>query len=361
MSERKRENGVPRENGAVWIYVQRKEGGLHPVVWELLGAGRRLADELSCPLAAVLTAGEGKQELLRQQAKELISCGADEVHLAEHELLEGYSTDGYVKVMVELIKQEKPSIVLLAGTDQGRDLAPRAAARLKTGLTVDCTELKIADGRLCQIRPAFGSRLMAEIVTKTDGPSMCTLRPGMFRPAVQEYRQEMCGEEFERRIRCHEIKLLASEIRTRVLSSQREERKNNGLLEAAAVVSGGMGIGKAAGFELLEQLAAEFGGAVGTTRPAAAEGWLSHEKMIGQTGRIISPDLCFAVGISGAVQHMLGVAGAKCIVAVNQNEAAPVFEHADYGIAADYREFLPTLIERMRERRQKAADRQRGG
>ena len=229
-------------------------------------------------------------------------------------------------------------------------MAPRAAARLKTGLTVDCTELKIEEGILCQIRPAFGSRLMAEIVTKGERPSMCTVRPGMFIPAVREEGRK--GRLFH-----HGIDLAPSEIRTRRLSSEPEEKKRDGLMEARTVVSGGMGLGRADGFELLEQLAAELDGTVGATRPAAAEGWISHERMIGQTGRIISPDLYFAVGISGAVQHMLGVAGAKCIVAVNQNEAAPVFEAADYGIAADYREFIPKLTEKLRMRRAKQEER----
>lgn len=356
-----KENRKASEGGAVWVYAQRRESGIHPAVLELLGAGRTLAQELSRPLAAVLAGGTKEREHTKQLAKELIACGADEVHLAEHDLLETYSTDGHVKAVVQLIGEENPSIILLAGTDEGRDLAPRAAARLKTGLTVDCTELKIEDGKLCQIRPAFGSRLMAEIVTKGDGPSMCTVRPGMFSPAVREESRVNGAESgdsgLEGRLFLHTVKIDPSEIRTRVLSSRREEKKSDGLLEARTVVAGGMGIGKEEGFELLEQLASELGGAVGATRPAAAEGWISHDRMIGQTGRIIAPDLYFAVGLSGAVQHMLGVAGAKCIVAVNQNEAAPVFEAADYGIVADYREFLPKFAEKLRAWKQEQEER----
>ena len=291
MEERKMKESTASSTGsAVWVYAQRRERGIHPVVLEVLGAGRKLAEELSCPLAAVLAGGMREREHTEKMAKELIAYGADQVYLTENDLLETYSTDGYVKAVVQLAEEERPSILLFAGTDEGRDLAPRAAARLKTGLTVDCTELKIEDGKLCQIRPAFGSRLMAEIVTKGEGPSMCTVRPGMFRPAEKNEERAGGKDGPAGRLICRKIAIERSEIRTKVISSRREEKEADGLLEARAVVAGGMGIGRAEGFELLEQLASEFDGAVGGTRPAAAEGWISHDKMIGQTGRIITPD-----------------------------------------------------------------------
>ncbi|WP_125144359.1 electron transfer flavoprotein subunit alpha/FixB family protein [Clostridium transplantifaecale] len=323
------------KTGGIWIYAQTQGEKLHPVVYELLGVGRRLADELSCPLGAMLA--DCREALV----EELFEYGADEVCIFEHSLLSQYSTDGYTKAVEQLVRERQPFALLIGGTDQGRDLAPRAAARIKTGLTVDCIEFKI-EGKhtLCQIRPAFGSRLMAEIVTVGNTVSMCTVRPGMFAPAVSVAGRR--GKLWH----CS-LELLPSEIRTRVVESEPEEYEHRDLACARVVVAGGMGVGGREGFELLDKLSKHLGGVTGGTRPAAANGWISHEKMIGQTGRIIAPELYIACGISGAVQHMLGVGGAKCVVAINSNPDAPIFETADYGIVADYRQFIPKLIEEL--------------
>lgn len=325
-----------QRNGGLWIYAQTREGKLHPVVYELLGEGRKLADELSCPLGAILI---GFREEL---AEELFEFGADDVFMSGHSLLESYSTDGYTKAVTKLAEEIQPFALLFGGTDQGRDLAPRVAARIKTGLTVDCTEFKIEENKtLCQIRPAFGSRLMAEIVTTGGKAAMCTVRPGMFAPAI---RQAGRTGRLHRDI----PELTPSDIRTRVLSSVREDNEEQALSSSKTIVAGGMGIGGREGFEVLDRLSALLGGATGGTRPAAMEGWISHDRMIGQTGQVIAPELYIACGVSGAVQHMLGVSGAGCIVAVNNNSDAPIFESADYGVVADYREFIPRLTQELK-------------
>lgn len=334
MGEIKKEGGSIRAAGDVWIFAQAAKDGFHPVVYELLGEGGRLANQMGSRLCAVLIGPEESKG-----AEELIAFGADIVYLAHHRLLEGYSTDGYVKVLAALIEENHPSVFLFGGTDMGRDLAPRTAARIKTGLTVDCTAFKMDDnkGKLCMIRPAFGSRLMAEIHLKHRGVQMCTVRPGMFKRGNADMSRR--GE-----ILRVPVVLKNSEIHTRVIETFLEKESISDLQSARVIVAGGMGVGSKEGFDLLKQLANELHGAVGGTRAAAFAGFISHDHIIGQTGLIVAPDLYIACGISGAVQHMLGVSGAKCIVAVNNNPDAPIFEEADYGIAADYREFIPSFI-----------------
>lgn len=336
--------GNDEQGNEVWIFAQRRGAGLHPISYELLGEGRRLADQMGKRLGAVLFGNK-----IREMAEELVSYGADIVYTAEEEFLELYSTDAYAALFSDLIKEKKPSIVLIGGTDLGRDLAPRAAARIKTGLTVDCTDFKIeeATNRLLQIRPAFGSSLMAEIVTKEGYTPMCTVRQGMFKAAPQNRGRvgTICGIREILPVSAIEA---ASGIKVRILSSVQEEKGQCALLNAKIVVAGGMGIGSGENFELLNGLAEKLHGALGGTRAALNEGWITHEQMIGQTGTVIAPKLYIACGISGAVQHMLGASGAGCIVAVNNQPDAPIFEYADYGIVADYKEFIPKLLELLK-------------
>lgn len=276
-------------------------------------------------------------------ADELIAYGADMVYQAHHQLLESYSADAYMKVIARLAEEKHPAVFLIGGTDLGRDLAPGLAARMRTGLTVDCTSFKLdkKTGQLCRIRPAFGSRLMAEIYSKNGNVQMCTIRPGMCERAVEDRNRS--GEVSQ-----VPVILRDSDIRTKMLHSFQEEIESSALLSANVVVAGGMGIGSREGFVLLEHLAKELHGAVGGTRAAVSAGFIAPEHMIGQTGLIIAPDLYIAFGISGAVQHMLGFSGAKCTVAINSDPAAPIFKEADYGIVADYKEFIPQLIRFLR-------------
>lgn len=339
MEKMKKESGGVRAAGDVWIFAQKAEKGYQPVVYELLGEGRRLAEQMGSQLCAVLI---GSKE--SEGADELIAFGADIVYFASHRLLEHYSTDGYVKVLARLIEEKCPAVFLIGGTGMGRDLAPRIAARIKTGLTVDCTEFKLDNKKekLCMIRPAFGSRLMAEIQLKHRGVHMCTVRLGMLQRGIADTSRR--GE-----ILRVPVILKYSDIHTKVLDTFVEKEEISDLLNARIVVAGGMGVGSQEGFELLAQLAKELHGVVGGTRAAAIAGFISHDHMIGQTGLAIVPDLYIACGISGAIQHMLGVSRAKCIVAVNTNPSAPIFEVADYGIIADYREFIPSFIDSLKK------------
>lgn len=332
--------GEVGNNKDIWVYVQIDDRGINSVVFELLGEGKRLAAQSGVNVCAMLIGEENSD-----YARELFCRGADKIYLAAHRLLKEYSTEGYTKAAAELIKEHKPDIVLFGGTEEGRDLAPRVAARLQAGLTVDCTELMISreDGRLRQIRPAFGSRLMAEIVSRGNGVQLCTVRPGMFKESYPEIVK--IGSVVKK---C--MTLGAFEIHTKMLKSTCEVCRTASLSKAEIVVAGGKGIGSREGFLLLSELADVLHAAVGGTRAAVSEGFISHEKMIGQTGCVIAPRLYIACGISGAVQHMLGVSGADCIVAINNQADAPIFETADLGIKADYREFLPRLIEQVKKR-----------
>lgn len=338
LGEKRKEGGSDYVSGDVWIFAQTIENGFHPVVYELLGEAGRLAKQLKRRICAVLIGSEKSAP-----AQELIAFGADTVYLVHHLLLEEYSTDGYVKVLTQLAEEKCPKLLLIGGTDLGRDLAARTAAHLKTGLTVDCTAFKLDEktGSLCGIRPAFGSRLMAEIYSRSDNVQMCTVRPGMFERAIAAIGRR--GEIIR-----VPVELRCSEIRTRVLESFFDEERSSELLNAGVVVGGGMGVGCEEGFELLGELAKELHGAVGGTRAAAFAGLIPHENMIGQTGHVIAPELYIACGISGAVQHMLGVSGAKCVVAINNNPDAPIFEKADYGIVADYKEFIPLWLNALK-------------
>lgn len=338
------------ENGRdIWVYAQISEGMIEPVVFELLGLGQLLA-EPGDKVCAVLPGW--KRESC---AKELISRGADVVYLAENSLLERYTAEGYTMAVSELAERLKPDMILFGGTDEGREVAPRVAVRLQTGLTVDCTQLRRDknSGKLHQIRPAFGERLMAEIVTKGDGPQLCTVRPGQFKP-MEKYskaKTDKIGSVIKEK-----LELSAFKTKVKMLKSSYELCSEISLSEAEVVIGGGMGIGGKEGFELLKELAKVLHGSVGGTRAAVNEGFIGHACMIGQTGVIIAPKIYIACGVSGAVQHMLGVTGADCIIAVNNNPDAPVFKEADYGVCADYREFVPELINRIKRQRRDNGD-----
>lgn len=336
--KQKMEGAEKNGKGGVWIYAQGDKERLHSFVYHLLKAGRELADSFCRPLG-VMFAGYG---VYPKELRELTEYGADEICIAEHGLLERYSSETFTEVVAAVAAEKEPSVILFPETDQGKEVAARAAVRLKTGLTADCTEFKIEDNSLIQIRPAFGDFLMAEIVTLGGGPAMACVKQGMFGKA-----DRVSGRKGS--ISVLPVKLEEKERRTEVIASAAEYGKKKSLMSARIVVSGGMGIGRREGFSLLNELAEELGAAVGGTRPAAAAGWIEKEKVIGQTGCSVSPDIYIAVGISGAAQHMLGVSGARYKIAVNKSPDAPVFRQADLGFEADYREFLPKVIEKVRE------------
>lgn len=321
----------------VWVFAEQREGKIMPVVIELLGEGRKLADNIGTELSAVLC-GDGVGDL----AEELFAYGADKVYLAEDEELKTYRTDAYTKVIFEAIGKYKPEIVLLGATHIGRDLGPCLAVKCGTGLTADCTKLEIdsADNKIKQTRPAFGGNLMATIICPDHRPQMSTVRPGVMDKA--QYQKERNGEIINL-----DVNIAAGDIRTKVLEIVKTAEEVVSLTDAEIIVAGGMGLGKAEGFELLKQLADKLGGSIASSRAAVDEGWIEHSYQVGQTGTTVKPKIYFACGISGAIQHLAGMQNADYIIAININESAPIFEVADYGIVGDLYQVIPAILEEL--------------
>ncbi|QNB46733.1 4Fe-4S dicluster domain-containing protein [Thermanaerosceptrum fracticalcis] len=321
----------------VWVFAEQREGRLADVAIELLGEGRKLADQLGQKLAAVLLGDE-----VESLAGQLFAFGADRVYLAQDPILKHYRTEAYATVVADLAQAEKPAIVLYGATHVGRDLAPRVTRRLRTGLTADCTELDIDNesGLLLQTRPAFGGSIMATIVCPNHRPQMATVRPGVFsKPEKVEGRK---GE-----IVTVPVKIAEKDIRTTILEVVKEAKQGANLEEASVIVAGGRGIGNAEKFKLLDEVARLLGGEVAASRAAVEAGWLGPERQVGQTGKTVRPKLYIACGISGAIQHRAGMQGSEVIVAINKDPNAPIFTIADYGIVADVHEILPILKEEL--------------
>ncbi|KEZ91930.1 electron transfer flavoprotein subunit alpha [Lacrimispora celerecrescens] len=321
----------------VWVFAEQREGALMPVVKELLGEGRKLADEIGCSLCSVLCGNH-----VEGLADELFEYGADKVYLADHKELESYRTDAYTSVIHDAIKSHKPEIVLLGATHIGRDLGPCLAVRCNTGLTADCTKLEIdvEDKKIKQTRPAFGGNLMATIVCPNHRPQMSTVRPGVMEKAERQEGRK--GQVIPLSVSFEE-----DDIRTRILEVVKQAGEAVSLTDAEIIVSGGMGLGGAEGFELLKKLADKLGGVVAASRAAVDAGWIDHSYQVGQTGTTVRPKLYFACGISGAIQHVAGMQNSEQIIAINKNPAAPIFEVADYGIVGDFNQVIPALIEAL--------------
>ncbi len=318
----------------VWVYAEQREGNLLNIAIELLGEGRKIADELGVELTAVLL-GDKVDSL----ADRLIKYGADRVIYADHELLGTYTTDAYTKVICELINERKPEIMLIGATNIGRDLGPRISARIHTGLTADCTRLDIdlENRRLMQTRPAFGGNLMATIITPNHRPQMATVRPGVMEKAPYDETRQGIVEKIT-------PQLTEADIKAKVLETVKGGKPVVKLEEAKIIVSGGRGLGNPEGFKLIEELAERLGAVVGASRATVDAGWIDHAHQVGQTGKTVRPDLYIACGISGAIQHLAGMKESKCIVAINKDKNAPIFQVADYGIVGDLYEILPELI-----------------
>ncbi len=323
----------------VWVYMERVGDRLRSVGHELLGQGRLLADSLQEELSAVLI-GDDVSGL----AQETIASGADRVYLVEGAEYAHYSTDAYTKALAELIRLYKPSVVLLGATTDGRDLAPRVAGRLGTGLTADCTGLGIQaeTGLVEWTRPAFGGNIMATILCPDHRPQMGSVRPKVFKRPVPNW--ERTGEIVHVPIRVE-----ASEIRTKLLEVIQVGAATLNLEEAEIIVSGGRGMGKPENFALIEELAEVLGGAVGASRAAVDAGWKHPLHQVGQTGKTVGPKIYIACGISGAIQHLAGMSSSDIVIAINKDADAPIFKAADYGIVGDVMEVLPVMIEELRK------------
>ncbi|AVP62012.1 electron transfer flavoprotein subunit alpha/FixB family protein [Clostridium sporogenes] len=323
----------------IWVFAEQREGKLQKVVLELIGKGKELSKKLGVELTAVLL-GNNVDDI----AQQLIQYGADKVLYANDPLLKNYTTDGYTKVIYDLIQKRKPEILLVGATYIGRDLAPRISSRLGTGLTADCTGLDIDEDtrNLLMTRPAFGGNLMATIVCESNRPQMSTVRPGVF---------EKLEKDNSRKGNIEKIKfdLKESDIKVKIKEVIKLAKKIEDISEAKILVSGGRGLGGPEGFKELRELADLIGGAISGSRAAVDSGWIDKAYQVGQTGKTVRPNLYIACGISGAIQHLAGMQDSDYIVAINKDESAPIMKVADLSIVGDYKKVLPSMIDEIKQ------------
>ena len=345
----------------VWVFCEQRQGKLMPTNFELISEGRKLADELGTELCGILL-GDKVEGI----EKELGGYGADKVIVCEHPLLKDYTTDAYTKVICDVVKEYKPEVMLIGASNIGRDLGPRCAARLNTGLCADCTHLDVdvpkyidflkenstldvekqkwnmEDRNLKMTRPAFGGHLMATIICPRFRPAMATVRPGVMKKApFDAAKAEACE------IVKPAFTLSEADLETKVLEVVKQAKQLVDLTGAEVIVSVGRGISKDVeeGIRLAKELADVLGGVLGASRAAVDSVWFTADHHVGQTGKTVRPRIYIALGISGAIQHKAGMQDSECIIAVNKNETAPIFEAADYGIVGDIFKVVPLMIE----------------
>ncbi len=279
---------------------------------------------------------------LTTQAQECIAYGADTVLRVDAPELATYVTEPYAQAIYQIIRDNKPSIVLIGATTIGRDLGPRLSARVETGLTADCTGLEISEERdLLMTRPAFGGNLMATIICKEHRPQMSTVRPGVMRMGQRDENRKGTIEDVK-------INFDKSKFRVRVLETVKQTKNLIDITEAHVLISGGRGVGNAEGFDMLRAMANTIGAEVSASRAMVDAGVLGHERQVGQTGKTVRPDLYFAMGISGAIQHLAGMEESEYIIAINKDKFAPIFNVADLGIVGDVRKIVPLLTEKLK-------------
>ena len=358
----------------VWVFCEQRQGVMMPTTFELISEGRKLADELGVELCGILL-GDNVDGI----ANELGGYGADKVYVYNSPLLKDFTTDAYTKVIVEAVHEFKPEVLVFGASNIGRDLAPRCAARLHTGLCADCTHLDIdmpnykgflkevstlpeerieklgtvminrqphsVERDLKMTRPAFGGHLMASIICPRFRPAMATVRPGVMKKRPYDAEKAAAVE-----ILHPAFELSAEDIKTEVVEVVKAAKKMVDLIGADFIVSVGRGISKDVekGIALAEELAEVLGGVVGSSRACVDSGWISADHQVGQTGKTVHPKVYVALGISGAIQHKAGMQDSECIIAVNKNENAPIFEVADYGIVGDLFKVVPLLIESIK-------------
>jgi len=323
----------------VWVFIEQTVGEAAKVSWELLGKGRELADTLNVELSAVLL-GDQVENL----CTEAFAYGADQTYLVDAPVLRHYRTESYYKVLCQLIEKYRPEIILMGATGLGRDLAGAVATVVGTGLTADCTGLSIDDKRnLMQTRPAFGGNIMATIMCDKYRPQMATVRPHVM-PA-SERQPDRSGTIIRETCSIKE-----EEILVKVLEILSDKKKDNvDVAGAEFIVSGGRGMMGKENFAMLKELADEIGGVVGASRSAVDAGWMPQERQVGQTGKTVRPKIYIACGISGAIQHLVGMQDSDVVIAINRDKDAPIFEVATYGIVGDLFQVIPAITNRLRE------------
>jgi electron transfer flavoprotein alpha subunit len=325
-------------SNAIWVVAEQKEGHLRKVTLELLSTGRTLKDKSGAELVAVVLG-----ETLDTFVPTLALYGAQKVYHIKDAALKQYTSEGYAKAIVDLVAKEQPQIILMGATAQGKDLAPRIAAKLKAGLASDCTALALDDqGKLLATRPMYAGKIIAQVSYPVSAVQMATVRPnvlGVTDPDTANQAQviEVAAEG------------ISGAIRARVKEVVKEVGATMDLTEAEVIVSGGRGMKGPENFAMLEELAKVLGGVVGASRAAVDSGWRSHSAQVGQTGKTVSPKLYIACGISGAIQHLAGISSSKCIVAINKDPEAPIFKIASYGLVGDLFQVVPAMTQEFKK------------
>lgn len=323
----------------IWVFIEQKNGKVQSVAYELLGKAQELAKKLQCQVSGVLIGNN-----MDDQLDELIWRGADNIYLVEAPELANFQDEPYTNILVELVRKHKPEILLCGATSIGRSLISRVAINIKAGLTADCTGLDIDPEKkiLLQTRPAFGGNIMATIISPNYRPQMATVRHKVMQPMDPDKRRKgkIIKESFN-------SALYAS--RTKLLDIVEEIESLVNLAEADIIVSGGRGMGGPENFQILEELAHVLGAAVGASRAAVDSGWKPYSHQVGQTGRTVAPKIYIACGISGQIQHLVGMQSSKIIVAINKDPEAPIFKVATYGIVGDLFQLVPALTKKFKE------------
>ena len=345
----------------IYVVAEQRDGNIAKVTMELLGEATKLAGELGEKVYAVLMGDQ-----IKDKAQDLIEHGADGVVVVEDPMLAEYVTEPYAKALTAVIKNYDPNIVLFGATSIGRDLAPRVAARVHTGLTADCTRLDVDmneyfeflhatsnadtdaiekrlgmdDKTLKMTRPAFGGNVMATIRCADHRPQMATVRPGVMKKLDVQAGKEGTVEEFK-------VEFEAADMNVTIKEVVRETKKAVDITEAKVLVSGGRGIGSPEFFDELQKVADLLGGEISSSRANVDAGWIARDRQVGQTGKTVRPDLYMACGISGAIQHIAGMESSECVIAINKNDTAAIFEVADLGIVGDVKVIIPKLIDAL--------------
>ncbi|MGD6961022.1 electron transfer flavoprotein subunit alpha/FixB family protein [Fictibacillus phosphorivorans] len=327
------------EYSGIWVFIEVKDGEVVPVSLELLGAGKELADKRGTELAGVLI-GENVTHL----ADTLYEYGADTVYVYDDTIFKNYRTESYMKALLECCQKHKPEVILYGATSTGKDLASAVATDLPTGLTADSTILDIEEdtGLLLASRPAFGGNIMATILCKKYRPQMATVRPKVMKALTPDPSRR--GQLIEETASIKE-----EDIRTKVLEIVQFTTQKVRIDEADIVIAGGKGLGSEKGFQVIHDLAETLGAAVGASRDVVEAGWVEHHHQVGQTGLTVTPKIYFAIGISGAIQHIVGMQNSGLIIAINNDPEAPIFQSSHYGIVGDAFEIVPLLIQQFKQ------------
>jgi electron transfer flavoprotein alpha subunit len=321
----------------VWTIAEQRDGEIRKITYELVSEGRRLADALGQDLTVVLLGSN-----IKDKAAELGHYGADKVLVADDPRLEPYTTDAYVSVISQLVKANEPGVLILGASVQGKDLAARLAARLDVAMAQDCTAFAIEDGNLVAIRPIYAGKAYAKVTFENSWPQMATARPKVM--SISEPDPSKSAEVMDAAFTLDD-----ADLKTKVVDVVKDKSGKVDLTEADKIVSGGRGMKGPENYNILEALADVIGASVGASRSAVDAGWRPHSDQVGQTGKVVSPNLYVACGISGAIQHLAGMSTSKVIVAINKDGDAPIFQKADYGVVGDLFDVVPALTEEVKK------------